>query len=280
MTTGIAGAGRVAQALGRRLQELGHPIHRIASRSLEHAEKAAEFIGGDCQPVAFHALYCERMLIAVPDRAIVAVAEQLSGCKILLHTCGAHGSELLRDQRAAGVICGSLHPFQTFPTPDAGYRVLPGSAFAVDGDPLALAWAEDIVGRFQGLILRIPSESRAIYHAAAAMASNHLTAVVDAASGLLRLAGFSEGTVFRAIEPISRSALTNTFEQGPVLALTGPVERGDIQTVSRHLQALEIASESIQQLYRAASLQALDIAVRRGIDSETAGEMRSILTPQ
>ena len=270
MSIGIAGAGRLAQALGRRLREAGQPVTSVASRDCEHARIAAAFIGGECQPVCFANFRCERVLIAVADRAIVEVAGSFPPPRVLLHTCGAHGAALLNKQHDAGVSVGSLHPLQTFATPEAGYRVLPGSAFAIDGDPEAVAWAEEIVGDLHGTILRIPGESRAIYHAAAAMASNHLTALLDAASQLLKHAGVPQANILEALAPISRAALENALSQEPLQALTGPVERGDIETVTRHLQAIRPASRPIQELYRAASLQALDMAVRRGMPPETA----------
>ncbi len=280
MTTGIAGTGRVAQALGRRLQEAGHPIGAVAGRSREQAQTAARFIGGHCQPVLLGELHCERVLIAVADSAIAEVAASLSGAAILLHTCGAYGGELLARERARGIRCGSLHPLQTFASPEAAYRVLPGSAFAVDGDLDALAWAVEIATCLDGLILRIPTEARAIYHAAAAMASNHLISVLDAAGQLLRIAGVPSASVWPALGPIARASLDNVLEDGPEQALTGPVQRGDTGTVARHLEAIGVAPLSVRELYLAASLHALDIALRRGMDPARAQDLRSLLQRQ
>jgi predicted short-subunit dehydrogenase-like oxidoreductase (DUF2520 family) len=277
VTTGIAGTGRLAQALGKCLTASGESIDAIGGRNLEHAQAAADFIGNGCRPLLLSELQCDRVLIAVSDRAIVEVAAGLTGCAILLHTCGAHGAELLAGVSRNGVGCGSLHPFQTIASPDAGYRVLPGSAFAIDGDPAALAWAEDIVRRLHGVILRIPAQSRAIYHAAAVMASNHVIATLDAATELLNLAGVQEGNALRAIGPIARAVLDNAAECGPVAALTGPVERGDTATVARHLHAIDPASPSVRGLYRAASLQALDMARRRGMDAASAHTLELLL---
>ena len=200
---GIAGAGRVAQALGRHLQEHGQPIVQIASRSLDHARAAASFIGGG-EAVAYSELSCDRVLIAVPDRAVAEVTTALpigpGKPAIAIHCCGAYGASLLEPLRQRGVSCGALHPLQTFATAAAGYHALPGCAFAVDGDADAVAWAEGIARLLDGMILRIPEHSRAIYHAAAAMASNHLTSVLDAAVAMMAVAGISEADALRALD--------------------------------------------------------------------------------
>ncbi len=277
MITGIAGSGRLAQALGRCLVEAGSPIDAIASRSFPHAQAAASFIGGNCRPVELRELDCDRVLIAVSDRAIVEVAGDLSGCSTLLHTCGAHGAELLNEQRAKGISCGSLHPFQTIASAESGYRVLPGSAFAIDGDPSAVEWAEEIVQSLNGSILRIPPASRAIYHAAAAMASNHLIAILGASEQLLELAGVPARESLHAVGSISGASLANALQIGPPAALTGPVQRGDASTVSRHLEALGAAQVSVRNLYRAASVQALAMAERRGLDRASSASLHALL---
>jgi predicted short-subunit dehydrogenase-like oxidoreductase (DUF2520 family) len=251
LSIGIAGAGRLAQALGRQLQERGQPITAIASRSPDHARIAASFIGGDVQPVPFDQLHCDRILIAVPDSAIVEVAQRLPpSVTVALHTCGAHGADLLNPLRDRGVSCGSLHPLQTFAAPEAGYRALPGIFFAIDGGGDAFAWAREIVSLLNGSVLRIPADARALYHAAAAMAGNHLIAMIDAAVQTMRKAGPTESTALLALAPIMRASLENALAIGPTQALTGPVQRGDLATIAAHLHALEHVAPAIQNLYR------------------------------
>lgn len=274
MTAGIGGAGRVAQALGRQLRESGQRVVGVASRSIEHARVAAEFIGTAAVP--YEELRAERILIAVPDNAIREVAGRIPESRVTLHTCGAYGAELLRGVRAGD--CGALHPLQTFATPEAGYGALRGCAVAIDGDAGALAWAEEIAELLGGPVLRVAGESRAVYHAAAVMASNHVVAVMDAAVGLLERAGVPEEAARRAVGPLARTAVENLIERGAAGALTGPVERGDAGTVRRHREALREMPETVGALYRAASLQALAIAIRRGLNPEAVaavgGELR------
>ena len=118
-------------------------------------------------------------------------------------------------------------------------RALPGAAFAIDGDAAALEWAGRIAHLLGGETLRILPEHRALYHAAAVMASNYVVALVDAAAMLMDAAGISEDKALRAIGTAgSRRASRTRCSLGPVEALTGPIQRGDVETVCGHLRAL------------------------------------------
>ncbi len=274
-TIGLAGAGNVAQALGRCIEERGQRVSAVASRSHARAREAARFIGGDARPVTYEELASDRVIIAVPDHAIVEVARHLKPVSIVLHTSGALSGMILRQQIGTAASYGSLHPLQTFPTPSDGYLTLPGCAFAVDGEPDARAWAIEIATLMEGLVLEIPSSARALYHAAAAMASNHLTATMDAAMETMVQVGIDATTARRALAKISRAALENTLRDGATAALTGPVVRGDAETVARHVEALWNSPATIQGLYRAAAGHALEIARRRGLPPEAVDAVRS-----
>lgn len=268
-TVGIAGSGNVGQAVGRLLRERGQCVTRVASRSLAHADLAARFIGTGVQAVSYEEVACDRVIVAVPDGTIVNVTRRLPSPAIVLHTSGAMSGEVLAGLHA-GASYGSLHPLQTLPNPESGYRALPGCTFAVDGEPAALAWAMEIVNLLEGMALQIPSESRALYHAAAVMASNHLTATMDAAIESMVRVGIDPKSARAALTNISREALENTLRDGAAKALTGPVARGDAGTVARHIEALKESPATIQELYRAAARHALAIARRRGLPPEVA----------
>ncbi len=280
---GIAGAGRVAQALGRLLQEQGEPVAVVASRDPAHAAAAAQFVGGHAQPVAFAELPARagRIIIAVSDNAITQVAHILAenGMRqgIALHTCGALGLEALSPLAEAGVSCGVLHPLQTVAAPEQGIAAIPGCAFAIDGDPEAVAWAERIAGLLGGGILRIPPEKKVFYHAAAVMVSNYVAGLAEAAVMLMGAAGLDEETALRAIGPLLKASALNTATLGPAAALTGPIQRGDIATMAAHLEALERAPQAVRDLYRAAGLQVLALARRRGLDEMEARRIERLL---
>jgi predicted short-subunit dehydrogenase-like oxidoreductase (DUF2520 family) len=279
---GIAGTGRVAQALARLLLEEGEAVVCIAGRDPRRTRLAAEFAGQGVEPVPFSQLAsrAQRWLIAVSDTALPEVVRLLAGAAtragIALHTCGTKDEDELLPLRKLGFSCGTLHPLQTISEPLQGVAALWGAAFAVSGDEAAAGWAGQIVERLGGTVLNIPGDARPLYHAAAVMASNYVVALIDAAQGLLsESAGVDRETALRALAPLVRSAVGNVFICGPAAALTGPVERGDAATVGAHLQAL--APTAVADFYRAAGLHTLDLARRKGLNAGAAQQIEEVL---
>ncbi|MBI4874528.1 MAG: DUF2520 domain-containing protein [Acidobacteria bacterium] len=266
---GIAGAGRIGQALGRLLRERGEPVAAVASRTLERARAAAAFIGGGAEPVSYSQLpgCATRVLIAIPDQAIASVAATLAGAGMAggmaLHTCGAHGAEILAPLAARGVSCAALHPLQTVASPERGVAELPGASFAIEGEGPALDWAARIAGLLQGQMLRIPPGRRPLYHAAAVLASNCVVGLLDAAVVLLGECGIDREQALRALAPLARASVSNTAALGPIQALTGPIERGDAGTVAVHLRSLAGVPGSVGELYRQCGLYLAGLARRK-----------------
>lgn len=280
---GIAGAGKLGLALGRLLREAGEPVVAVASRNAEHARQGAVFVGGDVEAVEYLRLplVARRILIAVADDAISEVAGILAAAGmrdgIALHTCGALGPEALDPVEQQGVSCGVLHPLQTIPSAERGVAALHGVAYGITAEGPAAQWAEQIAGLLDGQVLRIRSGARPAYHAAAVMACNYLAALMDAAATLMEAAGVERGAALQALGPIVETTRRNVFEMGPVRALTGPILRGDVDTISRHLEALDLLPETVRDLYRAAGLHTVAIARRRGLDEDQAQRLRERL---
>ena len=278
----IVGAGRVAASLGRALRERGVPICAIASRDIRRARAAAEFI--DCvEAVEIAAIprCAARVLIAVTDAAVPEVAERLARAGfaegIALHTAGSRGPEALAALSAAGVATGVLHPLQTFPSPERGAESLPGSYFAVAGDAPAIAWAREIVPLIPGRLLRIQPDRWALYHAAAVMSSNYQVTLLDAALEILEQAGVARSEGLDALAPIARATLENVLSLGPQEALTGPISRGDAESVRRNLEALDAVGSGTRELYRSAGRRTLPIAQRRGLSQALLQELEKSL---
>ena len=275
---GIAGSGRVARALGRLLYEAGEPVICVASRDPVHAREAAAFIGSGVAAVGYEDLPAAgRWLIAVPDRAIEAVAAVLPAAGgIALHTCGARGPEALHLLATRGVSCGMLHPLQTFAA-GAGAEAARGIFFAVAGNAAALKWAQRMVALAGGSAISIRPDRIALYHAAAVMASNYVTSLLDAARQLMVDAGAPAESALPALAPLVRTGVENTLRLGPRDALTGPIERGDTGTVARHVSALAAAAPTIRSLYGCAGLHTLAIARARGLGADTAAALEDLL---
>lgn len=279
----VIGSGRVASSLARVLRERGAPLHFISGRDLEHARAAAAFAGEGVEALPFEAIAgaSQRVIIAVSDDAITPVAEQLARAGftqgIVLHTCGSFGPEALVPLVEAGVSTGALYPLQTFPTPEQGARSLPGAYFAISGDPAATAWARELVALIPGNVIAVKSGASALFHAAAVMACNYQMTLLDAALEAMECAGASREEALAALSPIARATLENALTMGPQAALTGPIARGDAATVRRNLDALRAASRPSQDLYRAAGLRTIPIAVRRGLPATAAHAIQNEL---
>jgi len=271
----ILGSGAVAQALGHVLLKGGAPIVAVASRTPARAQQAAVFIGSPVRPVSWQDVpgLATRVLIATADAAITSAAESLmvAGMHggIALHTCGARGPEALEPLARTSTACGVLHPLQTLPTPEQGVNRICGSAFALAGELRAVQWGAELIEMLDGRMLSIASDQMPVYHAGAVMASNALTAVIDVAIQLLKRAGVDEVAAVDAIAPLSRAALDSVLAVGPQRALTGPIGRGDVETIEFHARALSAVPPAIAALYLAAGRSLVDIARRRGLPEAT-----------
>lgn len=253
----ILGAGRVGQALGRLLRDLGWKIDAVVTRREASARRAARFVGaGKPRAGMTQQILASRViLIAVPDDAIGSVAQELARIgaeelrgKIVLHTSGALDASVLGIVRAQGAAVGSLHPLQSF----SGVTVpsLRGKVFAVEGDVVAMRMARRIARSLGGSPVRIPGR-KALYHAAAAMAAGQVLAVEEGASQLLVSVGMTRREAMRALLPLTRQVLENYERFGPRAAWTGPLSRRDYNVVRGHLKALREAPPEFASSYRA-----------------------------
>jgi predicted short-subunit dehydrogenase-like oxidoreductase (DUF2520 family) len=279
----IIGPGRVGTAIGILANRAQWPVVAVAGGSTGAAEAAAAAIGecaGACSVTAA-AGAGELVLIAVPDDRIADLCTQLARKQaftpgtIVAHCSGALSSEVLASARdECCCLIGSMHPLQTFPTVEAAVGRLPGSWCFCEGDETAVTCLMRLAEAIGARAARITPGGKAVYHAAAVMACNYLVTLMDAAADLARQAGLDRQTWLSAVEPIVRATVENVSATGPEKALTGPVARGDIQTVRRHLDALAGADEGLRRLYAACGLRTVELALRAGrISAEAAAEM-------
>jgi predicted short-subunit dehydrogenase-like oxidoreductase (DUF2520 family) len=281
---GIAGTGRVAKALGQILTQKGQPVAAIAGRNPERTAMAASFIGARVSAVRIRDLpkVASRILIAASDASVEPIAALLarSGFRrgIALHTCGAKGPEALEVLASQGVSCGALHPIQSFTSTGKSFINMAGITFGIDGDPEALAWAASIVTTFGASSIRVHSNHRALYHAAAVMASNYIVALIHTAVELMQASGVERPVALKALAPLIRTSSETALRHGPIQALTGPIDRGDSATVLAHLKALkENSSRSVRALYCAAAQVAVEMAAQRGLSHPMASELENLL---
>jgi len=252
----IVGAGRVGQALGRRLHELGWKIGAVVTRSEASARRSVRSIGAGkaCGGMTIQILASRVILIATPDDEIALVsqelarigAEQLASC-VVLHTSGAMDSEALEAVRKQGARVGSLHPLQSF----SGVAIpsLEGRIFTIEGETQAVQVARRIARALGGSPVRIAGNKKLLYHAAAAMAAGHVLAIEEAATQLLVSLGMKRSEAVRGLLPLTRQVLENFEGLGPRAAWTGPLSRGDYKVVGAHSNALRELPKEFAQAY-------------------------------
>lgn len=281
----IVGAGRMGLALGgalldagavdrltyfgRRVEPPPHPIFDTDGGRVEYR------LGP--RPLPEEATI---VLLAVPDSVLAAVANELAlagpaprGCAAL-HLAGAISTDTLAPLHEMGYSVGSLHPLQAVADPWSSADRLFGAAYAVSGEPGAMAAARRLASALGGRTLVIPPVFRPLYHASASAASNYLVALIAFSVRLLAQAGVDEREAFLSLLPLVRGTLENVEKLGLSSALTGPIARGDVDTVRLHLSRL---SGEERTLYCALGRETLRLARAAGLAEERAAELESLL---
>jgi len=228
-----------------------------AGRSLAVALSAAGWesaglLGRDDDPVAA-ASGVDLLVLATPDAAIAEVAARVRpvSTTVVVHLSGATGLDVLENH----VLRASLHPLVSLPDAEVGAKRLVGAWFAVSGEPAAMGLVQRLVDDLGGRSFPVADGDRATYHAAAAVASNHLVALMGQVARLADVVGVP----LEAYLDLAAGSLDNVREVGPTAALTGPAARGDEQTVAAHLAALPADERST---YRAMAAEARRLAGR------------------
>ena len=220
------------------------------------------------------------LILAVPDSALAEVAYDLSrpgeappGC-VALHLAGALTTEALAPLHSVGYPVGSLHPLQAIADPwHSGDRLI-GAAYALAGEPAAITAARRLVNALEGIPLVIPPQMRPLYHASAVVASNYLIGLLAFSVRLMMETGVSESDAIEALIPLMRGTLENLDHLGVAHALTGPIARGDADTVRLHLTRL---SEPDRKLYCGLGLELLRVARAAGLDPDKANDLEALL---
>jgi predicted short-subunit dehydrogenase-like oxidoreductase (DUF2520 family) len=199
-------------------------------------------------------------------------ARALARGTVVAHCSGALSSECLDPAREElGCRVASFHPLQSFPTVEAALASVPGSYCFGEGDEAALLALEELGAAIGVHCVRIDTRHKALYHAAAVMACNYLTGLMDASLTLAASARIDRVVAWRALEPLIRATVENISELGTEAALTGPIARGDRRTVTNQLEVLDRNARELSDLYRALGSWTVGVALRKGsIDERTA----------
>ncbi len=247
----IVGPGRLGTALALALKRAGYTISEIVSRnrarSRQKARELARKVDARASTGDSAHLDADLVWFCVPDREIAATARQLASFikwkgKTAFHSSGALASDELNLLRGRGAVVASVHPFMTFVP--GSIPSLKGVPFAVEGDAMALRAARQIARNLGGEAFTIRKQHKAAYHAWGAFASPLLVATLVSGEQVARTIGLSAIQARKQMLPIVRQTIANYEKLGPAGAFSGPIVRGDAETVRKHVQVLSKVPEA------------------------------------
>ena len=194
---------------------------------------------------------------------------------------GAQSSEILDRATDFGAQVLSVHPLQSFASVERAINILPGSIFSIEGDREAYDTAVCIVETLGGEYFFIDRKAKPLYHAGACVVSNYLVTIIDFGVKLLESTGIPRQMATRALLPLINGTVNNVENIGIPKALTGPIARGDLSTITKHLDCLEEMAPELIQLYSWLGFYTAQIAVEKGgIDHKSMEEFQKVFIKQ
>jgi predicted short-subunit dehydrogenase-like oxidoreductase (DUF2520 family) len=280
----IIGVGGLGNSLARALSAAGIPIKSIFNRTADKAQKiasshdikiAGSFPSNDSE-------LGELIFITVSDSAIAAIAQRLADIsgdfnnKTIVHCSGNESASLLEGFKSKGGSIASFHPLQTF-TEQSSPSNFKDIYFSLQGDPSVFPLLKKIATRLGANTLEVTEDQKSHLHTAAVMASNYLNTLLDAAVDTANMSGLSKEEAKKALLPLIKTSLQNIEDQSFEEALTGPIKRGDWETVEYHVQLLQ-NRPTLLQLYRALGRRTVKLAKKnQSIDENTAQKIFNLL---
>ena len=275
----IFGAGRVATAVASLLQRRDHRIVAVSSPNPVSAERSATRLDAPVMSPA-ELTGSDVILIGAPDGAIPDAVAQLGEAAtgaILVHFAGSAGTTPLKGANGALAHC-ALHPVQACPDVDTAIERLPGSAWGITCSDESRDWAHALIRNdLQGVPVDVPEEDRVLWHAAAVTTSNGISALMATGESLLSAIGIA--TPSDVLGPIASGTVANARVMASgAKALTGPVVRGEVEVITRHVEAVDARAAALATAYRDAVLSIVSSAQATGrISAGTAADIRRVL---
>jgi len=279
---GFIGAGTVGTALSVRLSSKDYWVAAVSCRNQTSARNLAQVIN-DCR--AFNnnqsvADAAELIFITTPDDVIASVASQIQwhAGQSVVHCSGADSTDILEPAKKLGAQVGAFHPLQTFASVKQAIENMPGSTFALEAEEPLLNTLKDMATALDGHWVELKASDKVAYHAAAVIACNYMVTLVKLATDLWQSFDVPPHQATQALLPLLRGTINNIDTIGIPQCLTGPIARGDIGTIKKHLSALQKIAPTMVSTYRELGLQTIPIAVAKGrINDHQAQELQAIL---
>jgi predicted short-subunit dehydrogenase-like oxidoreductase (DUF2520 family) len=278
----IVGCGKVGTALAIFLTQAGYRSAGFASKHLSSAKHVADMVLSDHfsdvpWDITRHA---EVVFITTPDSDIENTCNTISqhigfaDNAVVMHCSGALASSVLLGAKTCGAWIGSMHPLQSFASADHKTNPFQGIIFSLEGERPAVNIAKTIAEDLGGTVVTLLTQAKTLYHASAVVASNYLVTLLDLAIRLIEEAGIKRQDAFNLLKPLIEGTLSNIGNVGVQKALTGPIARGDIKTVEKHIEEIGSKRPELLALYKMLAFYTIDIAAAG--DSVSASTMQAL----
>jgi predicted short-subunit dehydrogenase-like oxidoreductase (DUF2520 family) len=239
-----------------------------------------------CAPVATNqevANTADLIFITTPDDVIASVADQIDWHQgqSVVHCSGADSTEILEPARKAGAQVGCFHPLQTFPNVKQALANIPGSTFALEASEPLLTTLKRLTAALDGHGIELKAKDKVAYHASAVIASNYLVTLVKLATDLWQTLDIPRPQAVQALLPLIKGTIHNIATVGIPECLTGPIVRGDVGTIKKHLHILKKTAPGLVLSYQELGLATIPIALEKGkITNSQAEELKSAFTEE
>jgi len=279
---GFIGAGKVGTALATTLFKGGYPVVAVANKNISESEKLADLVPGchifkTAQEVANTA---EHVFITTPDDSIPTVASELTWRpeQNVVHCSGAASIDILEPAKKYGAMVGSFHPCQAFASVDQAIKNLPGSTFAIEAQGPLLDILKEMASTIGCDWIVLKPGNKALYHAAAVFASNYFVTLLKVATDLFQNFDVPAAQSTKVLMPLIQGNIKNINSIGLPGCLTGPIARGDVSTIEKHIFALKEKEPSILKLYAELGLSTIPIALEKGtLDEKVSKTLQTLL---
>jgi predicted short-subunit dehydrogenase-like oxidoreductase (DUF2520 family) len=285
---GFIGAGTVGTALAVKLSEKGYKVVAVSSRrgSSQTTPTSAQKLAAalpNCQVASNNqdvANSAEFVFITTPDDVIPQVAAEVkwhSGQSVV-HCSGADSLDILNLAKESQAVVGAFHPLQTFANVTYAIKNIPGSTFALEGESSILETLKEMAEALEGHWIVLHPGDKVLYHASAVIISNYLVTLMKLATDLWKEFGNTTAEeATQALLPLLKGTISNIDNIGLPNCLTGPIARGDLGTIKKHIQALEEKSPTLVSIYRELGLRTIPLALSKGkISEEDAEELKNL----
>lgn len=269
----IIGVGRVGSAFSYELKDKGYNISYLTDRNSEQLEKISIDVKPVSSSTSIEMRFAEQsdiILICVQDRYIADVIKIVAGLKIdsgekcFIHTSGAESSEIFSKSKFTKNNVASLHPIQTFDKMSyENNNLLKGIYFGIEGGDKARDFCMGLIDRLNSKYLQIPKDKKYLYHSACVVSSNFIITLLNISSEIIGSIGLDKSRTFEIFKPIIEKTLNNISNDGLINSLTGPFERNDVETISKHLNSLNKELPSLIPFYTLLGMETVKVAFKK-----------------